>query len=724
MSKLKKIILPSDEEYVQRSLFAGDHQGTYDPFPKVYRDEASVRRIVESIPAGGDLGIDFEFYGLKAEILGVAGLTAAAACYWNIELGKWVAETAEARGLKYVGHSVLSADKPILEASAGLTTPWQAWKDSLLTFWLAHHGLCKMPTKEEDTESLGLMNLGVMGLLHTDLPQWKICRGRDCSESYCPRHDVLGYCAIDSWVGLIGDIEVRKLLAEKNMSQVVIDDLHELQTISLQMQDTGTAVDHEYIKTLDARMKVEQVKLFPLAGDEGYRFNPKSPKEVLAWFAARDVKLKKTDKDAIQETLVKRSRDEGYDFEKFEDLRGFLDEAIDTGEPLSETVRALADLHAYKIAGKGSKSWFGDQYFGPDRKLHPRFVITGTSTGRLSSSRPNLQNVPKRGWGKLIRRAFVPETPEHFLFEADFSQLELRIILYLAGVDQSVIGADAFTWLVEQSGGRFERAAQKYGGKPRDIGKMVSHGSNYLMGFKLLSKQDLNSLRFKKEIAAGALRVYLKEYMPELPEDWYYGGKAVAFTGSHLAASMFGDKSLASRAKALEIQEDIYFSAFPFIRRWQQAETVKAELNGYVQSPTGRFLELNDTAEKNAKLTVAFLGQGTGADHATAVMLEFSRQKGLIFQGMIHDALVKSLLKTMPPEEVYQIGKFMELSTARLPGFTCPVKMEVGPHWASMTEFEQHEGSYVFLHEDKKKVKHRMAADFSFGPAYQEFVKL
>ena len=998
MKKKSKILQPGDTEALQLGLFSATNTGDFSrlaDYPPVYRDSEGFRKVLAGVT---DLcGLDFEFSTttLKPTVIGISNYIECAAVWYTPEVMEWVENHRRSTGFSYSGHAVLTADRQVLEQATGSQTSLTDWSDSMLTFWLANADLCKAPSKEEDQDGgLGFMGLGTMVSMTTDLPHHKTCRGRNCEELICPRHDVRGYCAIDAYGGLMGDIRSRETLRTYGIPESSITFLHRLAELSKKMSDYGVAVDRRYVGTLNDTMAEEQEKLFPGPKEDGYIFNPRSPKAVLDWGRDNKIFFNSTDKDAVQTTLEKLAAEHGYQGEKFEDVRDQLDRDMDSLDPVLKTVY---NLYTYKVLGKGTDSWFHERYFGSDGLLHPRFVVTGTSTGRFSSSRPNYQNCfdaeteiltptgwvpfpdieegmpvaqwdesgeisfvvpekihriaytgemvtlknehidlrvtadhrcplisrktdefrvvtaakyvqdhkqvhagdllsgtdtfswdlirlllatqadgnlngygasyrfkkrrkyerlveildclnlpysfdaggnrgyfnvylkkcetvrwleetlgapkilpnwllhqsyrtreriidevcfwdghsgrnfeyyskhkancdlvqaiattvgvrtiqtfyenstggscwivritkrdyslttniskivsttenemvycvtvpssfvvvrrnnrtaisgncPKRGWGKKVRKAFVPREAGNVLVEADFSQLELRVCLYLAGVDPAIIGEDAFSWLVTKSGGLFDKAAERFGGKPRDIAKSISHAANYLEGLRLLDPSELDYSRTKSEVEAGALRVYHPRYMDEIAKEWTFHGKVVAFTGSNLAQRLFKSKSFENRRKALEIQEGIYFKAFPQIRAWQQRALGEAEAKGYVSSPAGRFLRLYDTPEKNAKVIVAFLGQGVGASHVQSIMLQYNERHGTVFLGQIHDALLAEFPLAGGYKQILSTMKEMEEETSLLPGFRCPCKVEVGKHWGAMEELSERDG--------------------------------
>lgn len=116
--------------------------------------------------------------------------------------------------------------------------------------------------------------------------------------------------------------------------------------------------------------------------------------------------------------------------------------AADVLERLASDYPIVADILEYRQLTK-LKSTYADglvNYIGEDGRIHTSFNQTITATGRLSSTEPNLQNIPMRiELGRLIRKAFLPK--EGFVFvDADYSQIELRVLAHLSG-DEKLIEA-------------------------------------------------------------------------------------------------------------------------------------------------------------------------------------------------------------------------------------------------------------------------------------------
>ena len=233
-------------------------------------------------------------------------------------------------------------------------------------------------------------------------------------------------------------------------------------------------------------------------------------------------------------------------------------------------------------------------------KIHTTFNQALTATGRLSSSKPNLQNIPIRTErGKEIRKAFVPSRPDGVIVSADYSQIELRIMAHLS-CDSHLINA-------------FRNG--------QDVHAMTAAK---IFGIPL------------EEVTADQRRI----------------AKTANF-GIMYGISSFGlaQRLHIGRAEAKKIIED-YFANFPAISSFIEDTLTSARETGYVETIFGRRRYLPDINSKNG--TVRSLAertavnapiQGTSADIIKLAMINVSRrlekeglQSRMILQ--IHDELV------------------------------------------------------------------------------------
>lgn len=675
MASKKKLIQDPDALIAtQPTLFSlPGVEEKHDWFPPIRRTPEGLEELIEA--ADEPLGTDLEFNPKtnKPSILGVSTRAETGAVLWSEELAGRVVERAQKTNQTLVGHSVVGADRPVYEKALGIKMPLEMWDDTMILHYLCNADFCKTPGKEEDDDggAMGLMDLWTMCSLYTDLPVWKTCRGKACSGP-CPVDDVFGYCAIDSWGGLSSFHALKLDTEKKKIPWSLYRELMELSEICIQMEDYGIQVDRAYVAEMEKAFEAKKAELFPfevINGKPVYGlFNPKSPAQVADYFRRHNVTLESTEKDQVLKVLEKEAKARKLRLEKEDGEYLFLGD-------VPEEMTALLRLYQFKAAGKGLKSWFDDRYVGRNGLIHPRFISTGTSTGRLSSSRPNFQNIPARGFGELVRRAVVARRGFRFL-KSDYSQLELRMCLYLAGVDPRGIGKDAFSWLVGQANtvlpGAFQRAAEMMGDTERQVAKSVGHAFDYLEGFKLFSSKDLEKPNIKKEAEYGALALY---------RDWTFRGKIVGFTGANLAERLFGDKTLANRKKALEIQEQVFAKAFPELRKWHRKILAEVEDSREVHSAAGRYLKLYGTDEEDAKMTAAFHGQGTSADHVIGMMRRFKAETGRLPLMQVHDELDFEVPEEWADEKVKDFISLMGEETPRLPGFVSAFKAKVGSSW-------------------------------------------
>lgn len=652
--------------------------------PSLHLD--STRATFAAAAAYPHVGIDLEFLQDETPTLVCAaggepgGTVYASSLDWN-EGKDLVRELVEGNG-KLVGHAVTTVDAPVTARALGIDPiPYQRLEDTYIWHYLLNADFCKTKEKGDGTESRGggQLDLWTMASIYTDLNQWKACKGTPC-DGPCPTHDPVGYNAMDGVAPLLALPNLWAEATRKGVTRAAYDHVAALSVLCDSMERRGIKLDVPYLRELDDKMRRRKEGLFTYEtkhkiGKKGQElkatykewnspFQPTSPKDVVEYFSSHGVALKSAQKADLDRAV-----------------RAYRKRADHDPDVLSWLTR----LAEYKGEGKGLDAWFSDKYIDALGYCHPRFIACGTSTGRLASAKPNFQNIPKHGdWAREIRRAIVARDPGLELLRADSKQLELRMVLFLAGVEDDY-GDDAFGWLVRSAPKLFEAAshtvssAQYKGtglhesGVPkghRQLAKRISHAGNYMEGFRVFYDRDLRSARTAKAASEGALALY---------PDWEYAGGIVGFTGANLARELFDGKAgWVERRKALEIQE-AYFKRFPQIRAWHRKVTAAAD-EGEIRSITGRYLALRGTAEERAKEAASFWGQGGGADYVQRGMLALDAA-GYPPLLNIHDENVVEVTREMSDGDAYELMQLMAGEFADMEGFSCPVDVERGSNY-------------------------------------------
>ena len=384
------------------------------------------------------------------------------------------------------------------------------------------------------------------------------------------------------------------------------------------MEITGIRVNKEYLLQMGEELKVMiknlEEKIFELSGCE---FNIASPKQL------GEVLFEK-----MEIPYPKKSKKEGYSTSK-----EILDKLVDDYPIVSliEEYRTLTKLYNNYIVGLISE-------IDDDGKIHTCFNQTLTRTGRLSSSNPNLQNIPVRTEeGKLIRKAFIPEE-NSILLSSDYSQIELRVFAHMSNATNMI---EAF----EKNLDIHAKTASDIFGIPLDM-------------------VDSNMRRQAKAVNFGIL----------------YGISSFGLS-EDLNIDVYSAKNFI----------DNYLETFPSIKEFMDEIVENAHRDGYVKTIMNRkriIDELNNknymirqSGERMAKNTPI---QGSAADILKKAMIEIYREfnnrnlksKMLI---QVHDELVFNIVKDEEQEVEKIIIDIME-NTYKL---NVPLKVDInkGTDW-------------------------------------------
>ena len=243
------------------------------------------------------------------------------------------------------------------------------------------------------------------------------------------------------------------------------------------MENVGIKIDVAYLKKLSTEYHVELAKLekkiYALAKEEFNINSPKQLSEILFEKLKLSIKNHKKTGGGVKSTRES-------ELEKMKDLHPIIPELL-----LYRELQKLLSTYIDNIP----------EMVGSDGRLHARFLQAGTTTGRMSSQNPNLQNIPiKTELGRNIRNAFVAERG-YVLAAFDYSQIELRVAAFLSG-DEKLLkifrdGRDVHT---EVASYVFNVPAEKVDKEMRRQAKVINFGILYGMGVNAL-KENLGSDR-------------------------------------------------------------------------------------------------------------------------------------------------------------------------------------------------------------------------------------
>ena len=361
-----------------------------------------------------------------------------------------------------------------------------------------------------------------------------------------------------------------------------------LARVLAEMEFTGVSIDVEYLKILSDDMsellKSVEAKIFEIAGTT---FNVSSPKQVgEVLFEKLGLKPKK------KRTKAKYST------------------SAEVLEELAEEHEIARQILTYRKFSK-LKSTYTDALpeliSSVDGRIHTTYNQTTTTTGRLSSSNPNLQNIPARSEeGNKIRKAFVPKDRENALIlSADYSQIELRLLAHVSG-DKNLI--DAFN-----------------------------------------SGEDIHTITASKVFDVP---------VSEVTKQMRSRSKAVNF-GIVYGQSKYGlAKSLGISAVEAEEFINKYFATYPNVKMYMDNMVATVETQGYVATMLGRKRYLMDEINSSNGMMREFAKraainqpmQGSAADLMKLAMIDFDKKlraanlkSKLIIQ--VHDELVVEVYK-------------------------------------------------------------------------------
>ncbi|HEM4665976.1 TPA: DNA polymerase I [Streptococcus suis] len=371
-------------------------------------------------------------------------------------------------------------------------------------------------------------------------------------------------------------------LEENQQLDLLFDMELPLANVLAKMEIAGIKVEAETLKAMQSENEVliDQLtkEIYELAGQE---FNINSPKQL--------------------GTIL--FEDMGLPLEYTKKTKTGYSTAVDVLERLAPIAPVVSKILEYRQITKLQSTYVVglQDAILEDGKIHTRYVQDLTQTGRLSSTDPNLQNIPVRlEQGRLIRKAFVPSLENSVLLASDYSQIELRVLAHISQ-DQHLIEA-------------FQQGA------------------------------DIHT--------STAMRVFGIEKAEDVTPNDRRNAKAVNF-GVVYGISDFGlSNNLGITRKEAKVYIDTYFERFPGIKNYMETIVREARDKGYVETIYKRRRELPDINSRNfnvrnfaERTAINSPIQGSAADILKVAMINLDKaltEAGLATRMLlqVHDEIV------------------------------------------------------------------------------------
>ncbi|MFH1745177.1 MAG: DNA polymerase I [bacterium] len=530
--------------------------------------------------------------------------------------------------IKKSGHNI-KFDARVIENAAGKKLRGIAF-DTMIASYLLNPG-----TRQNNLDNLVFSELGFEKISKEDL----LGKGKEKITFADVPEEKLGiYSCEDADFShrLIKKLE--KELIEKELIKLFSEIEIPLIPVLAEMENNGIKIDEKFLKSMSVRLAKDigmlEKKIYKLAGS---KFNIRSTKQLQEkLFRDMNIAVEFIDESGQRVNIKKNKTGLSTSFDELEKLKGeheiihFIQEFRELSKLVSTYVDALPQLVNKKTS-----------------RVHTSFNQTITSTGRLSSTEPNLQNIPARTeLGREIRKAFVAPLGRKFI-SADYSQIELRLAAHLSG-DERMIKAFHDGVDIHSS-----TAAEIRGIKLEDVTKEMRREAK-ATNFGILYGQGPYGLSRSADIPFARAREFI----------------------------------------------DQYFSIFKGVRKYLDKTMEKARAKGYVETLFSRRRYLPDLnssmpmARKAAeRMAVNAPIQGTAADIMKIAMInidkiieeKFDEKVKMLLQ--VHDELIFEVEDGM----VEEASKIIKREMENVIKLSVPIEVDVkiGNNWGEMKKYDR-----------------------------------